>query len=53
MMTWKQYRGLLGGKPQKALYFVGMNNDEYIYLDPHYVQTAKEDITEVKNSYFC
>lgn len=53
MMTWKWFRGLIGGKPQKALYFVGMKEDEYVYLDPHYVQNANEDISENKNSYFC
>lgn len=53
MMTWRWFRGLIGGKPQKALYFVGMKEDEYVYLDPHYVQSANEDITENKNSYFC
>lgn len=45
MMTWKWFRGILGGKPQKALYFVGIKDNSYIYLDPHYVQTAKEVIT--------
>jgi cysteine protease ATG4 len=44
MIAWKWFRGLIGGKPQKALYFVGMKEEEYVYLDPHYVQTAQEDI---------
>jgi cysteine protease ATG4 len=30
--------GFVGGKPDKAFYFVGSNGDKLIYLDPHYVQ---------------
>jgi cysteine protease ATG4 len=30
--------GFVGGKPDKAFYFVGANGDKLIYLDPHYVQ---------------
>ena len=53
MMTWRWFRGILGGKPQKALYFVGIKDNSYIYLDPHYVQTAKEVINEHNYDYFC
>ena len=35
MEFWK-----LGGKPNKALYFIGRINNDYMYLDPHYVQPA-------------
>lgn len=41
MMTLKEFRGILGGKPKKALYFLGRHNTDYIYLDPHFVQKAK------------
>lgn len=41
LMTWKWFRGILGGKPEKALYFIGIKDKSFIYLDPHYVQTAK------------
>lgn len=41
MMTLKEFRGILGGKPKKALYFLGRHNKDYIYLDPHYVQKAQ------------
>ena len=40
MMEVKTFKGVIGGKPQKALYFLGLHNDEFIYLDPHYVQSA-------------
>ena len=54
MMTWKWFRGTLGGKPKKALYFVGIKENSYVYLDPHYVQTAKEEISLEHNyDYFC
>lgn len=35
------------------MYFVGKHNDQYIYLDPHYVQTAEKDPLKQHDSYFC
>ena len=32
--------GMLGGLPDKALYFLGASHDRLMYLDPHTVQTA-------------
>jgi hypothetical protein len=38
MMESEWFSGILGGKPEKALFFVGKhNNKDFIYLDPHYV----------------
>lgn len=44
---------MLGGKPEKALYFVGKHKKHYIYLDPHYVQGAEQNVKEKSESYFC
>lgn len=42
----EQWVGVIGGKGNKALYFVGSEEDNLIFLDPHYVNEAikKEDI---------
>ena len=53
IMELPQFQGLLGGKPEKALYFVGKHNKHYIYLDPHYVQGAEPNLAEKSDSYFC
>lgn len=47
-MEMSSFRGVIGGKPKKALYFIGRHNNEYIYLDPHFVQPAAGNIEEIK-----
>lgn len=34
--------GIAGGRPNSSLYFVGLQGDELIYLDPHYSRPALE-----------
>lgn len=38
--------GFIGGKPDKAFYFVGMNGEKLIYLDPHFVQNYSTVLNE-------
>ena len=52
-MESEHFQGVIGGKPEKALYFVGRQGNDYIYLDPHYVQEAKKEIQATSDSYFC
>ena len=44
MMSWKWFKGVIGGRSKDALYFVGRKGRDYVYLDPHYVQNASRDI---------
>jgi cysteine protease ATG4 len=55
VISMKQSIGLIGGKPGKALYLVGMDGDEYIYLDPHYVQPSsnRKNMESLMGTYFC
>lgn len=54
-MALRQSVGVIGGKPGKALYLVGMDGDEYSYLDPHYVQPSanRRNIDNLLPTYFC
>jgi cysteine protease ATG4 len=47
--------GIIGGVPGKALYIVGFEGDEIIYLDPHYVQEHVDRCSLKLNlhTFFC
>lgn len=35
-MNFPQFIGMLGGKKDEALYFIGYRGNALIHLDPHY-----------------
>ena len=47
--------GIIGGFPKRALYIVGSEDDEVIYLDPHYVQQSVNKRTFIQNiqTFYC
>jgi cysteine protease ATG4 len=52
----KQFVGMIGGKPKRALFFLGHEGrKELIYLDPHYVQNSvnRMNLETEKNTFFC
>ncbi|XP_025270330.1 cysteine protease ATG4B isoform X2 [Camponotus floridanus] len=55
-----QSMGVIGGKPNLALYFIGCVGDEVIYLDPHTTQKSgsiedkmNEEEVEMDTTYHC
>lgn len=49
------FTGIIGGKPDKALFMVGKIGNRLVYLDPHLVQTAvsSNNFEKEKSTYFC
>lgn len=48
--------GIIGGIPKSALYIVGFQGDNLLFLDPHFVQlacTSGQDLLNKINTYQC
>lgn len=53
VLQWPQSAGIVGGRPSSSLYFVGCQEGQVIYLDPHEVQETGGAPEDVAHTYFC
>lgn len=52
LLTWPLSVGIVGGRPGASLFFVGRQDSNVLYLDPHTVQRAAK-LPEDVGTYFC
>ncbi|EGC31168.1 hypothetical protein DICPUDRAFT_99299 [Dictyostelium purpureum] len=48
-----QSLGFIGGKPKQSFYFIGFQDDQVIYLDPHFVQDTVDPSSNNYSETFC
>jgi len=54
LLRMPQCLGIIGGRPRQSLYFVGYQDDDVIFLDPHIVKpSVKQDQQFSAESYHC
>ncbi|KAL4445539.1 hypothetical protein ABPG74_004613 [Tetrahymena malaccensis] len=54
LLSLKESVGMIGGKPNKAHYFLGFVGNDLLYLDPHYIQESvkKSKLMDNISTYF-
>jgi cysteine protease ATG4 len=52
VLQWPQSIGIVGGRPSSSLYFVGCQDDNVLYLDPHEVQDVTSQPGD-PSTYWC
>jgi len=55
LLKFRQSLGILGGNGTSAHYIVGLNGDDVLFLDPHFVQESakkKSDLIDTMSTYF-
>lgn len=53
LLGFPQTVGIVGGRPGSSLYFVGCQDDNFIYLDPHECQAVSNLPHSGAETYFC
>ncbi|KAK9804481.1 hypothetical protein WJX73_007788 [Symbiochloris irregularis] len=52
VLQWQQSAGIVGGRPGSSLYFVGCQDQNVLFLDPHTLQQVVTQDSEL-GTYFC